>query len=314
LKEGWPEGLKLGSNPRGLPSVNFHKENAHVSGNHATYNHTLASMSEKETSLVDPATKHTLDERRAMTDDSLELASHGLKKEFTRRVENAKKEKNERYEALGDFMFAYNEAMKAAWEDALPGLQEELQKSFSVLNKLENRDGSFTEYTVEVSVPEEKLLFGLQEYETKGYYYQGENLLKEVQKLVADENAAEDPVIPVNITVMRTDKSSDYPEAEYARQYTVNCTSDLNDARSQLAEASNPYYEAVEALKHAEQELKELPEQLEEIRMMAIAQRVQDAGGAGLMDKLLDAVAAVQNGQKVEALALKAAVDEESEG
>lgn len=269
-------------------------------------------MSKKNELVSNPATTHTLDESRAITSDILELSESKLKKELSRRVEVAQKNKKDAYSALGDHMFNYNEALKKIWEAPVATLQAESQKGWDLLNGLA-KEGD-TKYTVEVKVNEQEMLFGLEEQKEKGYYYQGEGYLKKLVKQVNKEKGVGDDV-PVAISIqVNSDDSHGSTERDDTRILDIPADDAVKGVRQALVDAAGPYYDSIDALSEAEADLGNLGSNMHDLKMRTVEARVENAGGKGLMDGIDALTNSILEGNDISdvSLALPAADEEEA--
>lgn len=259
----------------------------------------MSKNKEATTALSVPGSEHTLEERRVINEDVLKVTGHELKREFTRRVEDATAHRKKCYEALGDFMHAYNEAAEQCWMNILPNTQSDLKHSFSVLNQLAQEGDE--EYDVSVKVNDQTILFGLQGMERDGYYHQGETALSKMREAFhkEEDSLAADLKVPVSIEIKR----GDYTEMRIDRVIDVTCSKDLNDARRALVEASEPFYEAITLLAKAKNDLDELPRNMEELDMQATARRIRDMGGEEALRDVLASATSILGGDTVKGLA-----------
>jgi len=106
----------------------------------------------------------------------------------------------------------------------------------------------------------------------------------------------------MHIKVHLGDVKDDYVVMSSYRIASVEPSYDLIAARTALVERAGVYFEAVEEYEQAEKDLHELPKKIEDIEMQATAQRVQDAGGAGVLDALLQSVESIKEGRDIQAL------------
>lgn len=251
------------------------------------------------TALASPGTTHSLEERRLINEDVLKVTGHELKREFSRRVEEAKAMRGTRYDDLGDYMHAYNEAAEKCWTPVIDTLKKDLASSFDVMNSLASKDTD--KFEVSVSVDDRRLLFGLEGMERDGYYHLGETALAAMREaLWEDEDAAKADIdVLVEISVRR----GSYVEISAERTVTVKVGDELVQARKALVEKSDPFYEAVEAMNAATKALADLPANLEELDMQATARRIRDMGGEDVLRDLLASATSVLDGEAVKGLA-----------
>lgn len=249
------------------------------------------------TQLMNPETAHSLEERKAVTDDALKLAKHGLKKELTKRVETTQKQKEEAYESLGDLMEAYNIAAQKCCEMHVTPLKDDVGFSFDAINAFTKNEKEHLNTRVEVQ--ERELLFGLDNMGGDGYYYRGEAFLKEIYS--ADEHTG-DYTIPVHIVIYRGNPDNDDVRMRLERELVVEMSDELAKARKDLQEAAEPFYELTEALKKAQKDLNDLPANMEELDMQATALRVKDMGGQNILSGILKSMGSMLEGAEFDGL------------
>jgi hypothetical protein len=196
-----------------------------------------------------------------------------------------------------------------------------MQFSFSCIDRLQRRGRDKREGNcrteVVVSLDKNECLFWTAKLEELSEddedpphpaYFRNHERLSWVDTQAKTERSADDIDIPISVALVeRGDEGEQDVELDMGWELLVpDCTSssDLCEAIERLSRESPPYFEALDALSKARQDLERLPDKMKELEMFATAQRLQDAGGTSLLLGLSGAVAAVLKGEEISGLHL----------
>jgi len=258
----------------------------------------------EETLLHGPLTVHDLHERRALTADAITVAEHEIRKELNRRLKKAQKAIQEAHAALGDVMYAYNEAVLECYQPHLAALQSDINFSYSVMNKLDT--GPEPDWHANVDAAAGKMFFAVEDWkENTGL--DGRLTPDNIPHVACEDDFYSSDLrvyIHLELCEAESREQQAYCFASRNLELDVSATGALHDARKALAEQSKPYFDLKQEQKELLDQLRDLPNKIKELEMQATTERLKAAGGGSLLLEILDSANLIKEGKEIHGVSL----------
>ena len=259
--------------------------------------------------IIDPTTIHTLEERKAITDDALKVAKHTIRKTLEARIMALQKVVAKTYDDLGDLMFRYNTAVRGVvdleYDVIIAGIEGSF-KDIALLSSTKLRP----EWEPAFELNETALYYGVQGWEWTMMPHADYLGLGYKSILTNAEKKNWDRDLTIRFTMCLQEGTSLLCRREMEAE--VEAPPELITAREDLAHASAPYLAAREELAQVHEELSKLSDTMVELDMQATAARLQAAGGSGLLDGILESTQKILAGEAFDGLATAMALPTQS--
>lgn len=279
----------------------------------------------------EPATGHTIEDRRALTADALKVANHELKKEFQARLKACEKAIAQCQREAEPTLMAYNEAAASLISSLINTHRDDWRFSFQMLSgardtRDEGDEDADLALILRIHTPFGSNFFhGVSDSRIKafrarwenarisepGHYRRGfpdcDDLLEWGVGAHGDDSY--DLEVGLHFEIVYGEDSLDV-----TRWFDITASPELAQARQGLTDLGRRLEALHEDRRQAERNIDRLPSMIKELDMSATIMRIRDAGGEQFLEQIISGVDRILKGDlQLSGTAMALGTQQESE-